>query len=203
MRFAIPLRSSLSVRITLWLVLGVVQALVAPVSLAQATPSPESTYHIEVLIFEGKGPRDEGLDGVLSPRAIAEVETAAEGDEIGRLIALRTGSALQLAGLREQLSRKGYAVLAHAGWTQTASQWGTRAGLSLTELSIDAPGLTGAFLLERGSLLHFGMNLLYTDAKGQSFHLSELRRIKFNERHYYDSPGLGVIAVVSPGVRPR
>lgn len=198
-----PSRPCVRARLSLWLLLGVAQALIAPVSMAQTAASTESTYHIEVLIFEGKGPLDEGIDGVLSPRAVPEVETAAEGDQAGRLLTLRTGSALQLAGVREQLGRRGYKVLAHTGWTQTASQWGTRAGLSLADLGITLPGLDGAFLLERGSLLHFGMNLLYTNAKGQGFQLSELRRIKFNERHYYDNPGIGVIAVVSPGVRPR
>ena len=198
-----PSRPCPRTRLSLWLLLGVAQSLMAPMAIAQMAASTESTYHIEVLIFEGKGPLDEGVDGVLSTRAVPEVETAAAGDQAGRLLTLRTGSALQLAGVREQLGRKGYTVLAHAGWTQTASEWGTRAGLSLADLGLNLPGLDGAFLLERGSLLHFGMNLLYTNAKGQRFQLSELRRIKFNDRHYYDNPGIGVIAVVSPGVRPR
>lgn len=167
------------------------------------TPATESTYHIEVLIFEGKGARDEGLDGALSTRAITDVTTDARNDSAARLLGLRTGSALQLSGLREQLTRKGYTVLAHAGWTQTASPWGSRAGLSLAAVGITTPDLEGAVLLERGSLLHFGLNLLYTDAQGRRAQLSELRRIRFNERNYYDNPAVGAIAVVSPGVRPR
>ena len=32
--------------------------------------------------------------------------------------------------------------------------------------------------------------------------LSELRRVRFEERHYYDHPGIGVIAVVTSGAQP-
>jgi hypothetical protein len=70
-------------------------------------------------------------------------------------------------------------------------------------VGLTTPGLEGAVLLERGSLLHFGLNLLYTDGQGRRAQLSELRRIRFNERNYYDNPAVGAIAVVSPGVRPR
>lgn len=168
-----------------------------------AATGTESTYLIEIIIFEGKGPRDEGVDGAMSSRAATDVDTAAEGERVGRYLGARTGSALQLTGLRARLSERGYRVLAHVGWSQTASQWGSRAGLGLAELGINVPGLSGSVLLERGSLLHFGMNLQYTGSGGRVQQLSELRRVRFNERNYYDSPGLGVIAVVSPGARPR
>lgn len=198
-----PSRHRLQRALPRWFALGLALLALPPAALGAETTAPESTYHIEVLIFEGKGPRDEGIAGALSPRAIPDVTTDAEGDREGRLLALRSGSALQLTGLREQLNRRGYTVLAHVGWTQTASSWGTRTGLSLTEVGVSVPGLEGAFLLERGSLLHFGMNLRYTDPQGRPFQLSELRRIRFNERNFYDNPGIGAIAVVSPGVRPR
>lgn len=188
-----------------WLALAA--ALLATSASAQnpqaAEAEPESTYHVEILIFEGKGPKDEGIDGVMPPRALTELELQSSSDEVGRVLASRSGSALQLSGLRERLAQRGYTILAHSGWTQTASAWGTRAGIALGELGIEVPGLEGALVLERGNLLHFGMHLDYTHSTGQSFQLSELRRIRFNERNYYDNPGIGVIAMISPGVRPR
>jgi hypothetical protein len=41
-------------------------------------------------------------------------------------------------------------------------------------------------------------------APGSTFNLSESRRIRFYERNYYDHPGFGVIALVTPaqGARP-
>jgi hypothetical protein len=42
------------------------------------------------------------------------------------------------------------------------------------------------------------MNLRYGAEGSAMQELSEIRRIRFNERHYFDHPGLGVIAVVTP-----
>ena len=92
----------------------------------------------------------------------------------------------------------GAEVLAHAGAAQTASSWGSRSGLTIERVGVQSPGLSGVFLLERGSLLHFGMNLKFTADNGATWQLSEIRRIRLNEKNYYDNPGLGVIAVVTP-----
>ena len=51
-----PSRPCARTRLSLWLLLGVAQSLMAPMAIAQMAASTESTYHIEVLIFEGKGP---------------------------------------------------------------------------------------------------------------------------------------------------
>jgi hypothetical protein len=67
--------------------------------------------------------------------------------------------------------------------------------------------------LERGMYLHLGMSLSYAPANapaglaagpGTTFQMSESRRIRFYERNYYDHPGFGVIALVTPaqGARP-
>ncbi len=51
--------------------------------------------------------------------------------------------------------------------------------------------------LERGQYLHLGMNLTLT-GQGGTWRMNELRRVKFNERQYFDHPAFGVIALVSP-----
>ena len=106
---------------------------------------------------------------------------------------------MKLGGARDRLARGGYRVLVHTGWVQTAGSWGSRSGLPLDRLGIRVPGLSGSFMLERGSLLHLGMNLRYSGDGGPSAQINEIRRIRFNERNYYDHPSLGVIAVVTPG----
>jgi hypothetical protein len=53
--------------------------------------------------------------------------------------------------------------------------------------------------LERGTLLHFGMTLRHASNGNPAAQLNEIRRIRFNERNYYDHPAIGVIAVVTPG----
>jgi hypothetical protein len=66
--------------------------------------------------------------------------------------------------------------------------------------------------LERGpAYLHLGFDLhLATQpdpqpgaqsGNGPAWSLSELRKVKYNERNYFDHPGFGVIAIVSPAKR--
>ncbi len=103
--------------------------------------------------------------------------------------------------------------MAHVAWSQTASAWGSRAGFALQRLGIDVPGMTGTIVLERGQYLHLGMTLAYAPASspaglgaapGTTFTLNEGRRVRFNERTYFDHPAFGVIALVTPvaGTRP-
>jgi hypothetical protein len=53
--------------------------------------------------------------------------------------------------------------------------------------------------VERGQFLHLGFDLHLGEHPTLS--LSELRKVKFNEKNYFDHPGLGVIAIVSPAAR--
>jgi hypothetical protein len=114
----------------------------------------------------------------------------------------------QLDGIESKLRASGrYEPVAHVAWSQTASPWGSRAGFSLLRLGVNEPGLTGMVYLERGQFLHFGVALDYAmpdppagigAAPGTTFTLSEIRRVRFYERNYYDHPAFGVIALVTP-----
>jgi len=173
----------------------------APLARAQ---SGASLYNVEVVVFRMSGPR-EGERGAAPLRSAAGESANADASggvaQAARFAGTLPAAQLQLAGARQKLAAAGYPVLAHAGWTQTASSWGSRSGLPLARLGINAPGLGGEFLLERGALLHLGMNLRYVTDGGVTHELSELRRVRFNEKNYYDHPGLAVIAVVTPADR--
>ena len=162
---------------------------------APAAPAAASgTYSVEVIVFRSSGGADGGT--AAPPRGGSD---ASGGTQAARFIGPLPGSRMQLGGAREKLVRGGYRVLAHAGWVQTAGSWGSRSGLPLDRLGIRVPGLSGTFMLERGSLLHLGMNLRYAGDGGPSAQINEIRRVRLNERNYYDHPSLGVIAVVTPG----
>lgn len=196
------LRDPLRLRITfestiLALAIFALVAVATPTAMAQSAASATASYRVEVLIFTQSGRSDEGT-GVPALRSVGEGDAATGATEIGRVTGLARGGELSLAGLRERLARSGYRVLAHNGWTQTASSWGARVGVPLEQLGIQAPGLSGSFFLERGQLLHLGMNLRLEGGNAAAQTLSEIRRVRFNERHYFDHPALGVIAVVSP-----
>lgn len=167
----------------------------APVSLPQS--SNATLYNVEVVVFRMTGPR-EGEPGAAATRSAAG-DSATGATQVARYVAALPAAKLQLSGARQKLAAAGYRVLAHAGWTQTASSWGSRSGLPIDRVGVQVPGLSGNFLLERGSLLHFGMNLKYSPEGGATQQMSEIRRIRFNEKNYYDHPAIGVIAVVTPG----
>jgi len=171
-------------------------------SASAQTAGAASTYHVEVIVFRNNGPREAGIDGTPPLRGAEESDTAPAAAQIGRLISATPAARLRLTGVRQKMAAGGYRILAHAGWTQTASSWGSRTGIPLETLGVAVPGLSGNFLLERGSLLHFGMNLRYEPDESTVHELSELRRVRFEERHYYDHPGIGVLAVITSGTRP-
>lgn len=165
-----------------------------PAAPATAPAAASGTYSVEVIVFRASGGGDGGT--AAPPRASGDPSGSTQA---ARYIGPLPGSRMQLGGAREKLARGGYRVLAHTGWVQTAASWGSRSGLPLDRLGIRVPGLSGSFMLERGSLLHLGMNLRYGGDGGPSAQINEIRRIRFNERNYYDHPSLGVIAVVTPG----
>lgn len=190
-------RSALLIIVGVLLALGVARP-------AHTQQAGSSTYNVEVIVFRTSGAR-EGEPGVGPARAASgEPGGGAPSGSVtqaARFIGSLPASRLQLAGARQRLTAVGYRVLAHAGWTQTASSWGSRSGLPLDRLSIQVPGLSGSFFLERGALLHLGMNLRYVTETGAVHQLSEIRRVRLNEKNYYDHPGIGVIAVVTQGAR--
>lgn len=167
----------------------------APAAQAPATTTAASgTYSVEVIVFRAPGGGDGGT--AAPPRGGGDSSGSVQ---VARYIGPLPGGKMQLGAARERLARGGYRVLAHTGWVQTAGSWGSRSGLPLERLGIRVPGLAGSFMLERGSLLHLGMNLRYAGDGGSTAQINEIRRVRFNERNYYDHPSLGVIAVVTPG----
>ncbi|MEP7246936.1 MAG: CsiV family protein [Gammaproteobacteria bacterium] len=181
-----------------------------------AAAAPANVYNIEILVFR----TTQALGGAENWNAPGTRnfgtgdETGNSSRQVGRFVASLNASQYQLTPLENKLRSTGlYVPVAHVAWSQTASDWGTRAGFPVQKLGIAAEGLTGTVFLERGQYLHLGMSLAYAPTNppaglgagpGSTFNLNESRRIKFYERNYYDHPGFGVIALVTPaqGARP-
>ena len=51
--------------------------------------------------------------------------------------------------------------------------------------------------LERATYLHLGV-ALSLNVGTATYSIREMRSVKYNERQYFDHPGFGVIAMVSP-----
>ena len=187
-------RTHLRILAAFWaLLLG---ALSAGTPALAADPGERNNYRVEVIIFRT----------AQAPQVSEDLGTPAEGRGFNgridttnppRVVRLLEPTELQMTALAEKMrANAGYQVLAHAGWLQTATLWPRHSGLSLDQLGINVPDLHGTLYLERGDLLHFGAQLQL--GASPVYSLSELRRVRFNERHYLDHPAFGVIVQVSP-----
>lgn len=107
-----------------------------------------------------------------------------------------TGLALGpvLGPLLPALHRNGYALLAAGARTLSVAANGTVA-LPFRELS-PATGLAGQFALSRGQLLSVRLAAEFADCTSGGA-IDERRRVRFGERHYFDSACLGALVAVS------
>lgn len=154
-----------------------------------ALPQQSSRFTVEIIIFRIDG----DTSGEDPSAAVALKSTTAGGPSVSPVATRRLASAaskLRAAG--------GYRVLAHTAWSQAASGWNSRRGVSLSQLGVNVPGLSGTVILERGQFLHLGFELKLEEA-GKTVALAEIRRVKPDETQYYDNPQLGVIALVTSG----
>lgn len=165
------------------LLLGAGAALVAPAAYAQSA----ARYVVELIVFRQAG----------TPPPAATVMTMPKVAVQSGRIEVLPQTEWQLANLDGGLRRSsGYRVLAHAAWAATVSAYGTTAA-RLEDLQGDE-ALTGAVTVQRGQYLFLRVDLDYVTPDGGIYQLRERRRVKFNERHYFDHPAIGAIAVVSP-----
>ena len=171
----------------------------SPAASAPAAAGTGGAYQVELVIFRAvEAPTGEDLGAAAEGRGFnRQIDTGATPPVVYRPL---EASQMQLGGLAARLrSSGGWRVLAHAGWVQSATDWPRHAGLTLEQLGINVPGLTGSVYVERGQFLHLGFNLRLGEDPAWS--LSELRKVRFNEKNYFDHPGFGVIAIVSPAAR--
>jgi hypothetical protein len=175
-----------------------------------------NAYNIEVVVFRAATAMGGAENwGVAPTRNLGTDEETTSGTaQVGRFVRVIPPAQFQLTDVASKLRSSGvYVPVAHVAWSQTASDWGTRAGFNVQRLGMNVPGLSGTVFLERGQYLHLGMTLSYAPdnpaagiaaGPGTTFSLNETRRIKFYERNYYDHPAFGVIALVTPaqGGRP-
>jgi hypothetical protein len=149
----------------------------------QATPR----YTVEIVVFSTNAAS--GEDGT----AATPLGSMA-GDIMPTAVASR-----KLASAAAKLRSAGYRVLAHTAWTQPPAAWNSRRGISVEQLGINTPGLSGNVVLERGQYLHLGLDLK-VDEGGRGLVLADLQQVKkLGDALYFDHPQLGAIALVTAG----
>jgi Peptidoglycan-binding protein, CsiV len=134
-------------------------------------------------------------DSTLNTPATAPTESVS-GDTSTQLL---ESARFKLTPIESTLKRsRGYQPLAHIGWSQPGFARENPRPLGIENL-VPGTGLTGSVSLTRGArLLHLQFDLTYTAADGQRYTLREHRAIRSGDKHYFDHPQFGVIAVVTP-----
>lgn len=178
----------------------------AAIALLLAGPvSPQSgsapIYQIEIVIFRTAASAASAADaaGLGSSRDVSGADSvdAASGGGSARVIATLPATSFQLDDVAARLrANGGYRPLSHVAWTQSPAAWGSRTGVPLTRVGVTGEGLSGVVHLERGQYLHLGFTMSYNNST-----INEIRRVRFNEKNYFDNPHFGVIAVVTPAKR--
>lgn len=142
-----------------------------------------TAYTVEIVVFRTVG---------ASPPN--EVAASASG---GADMTSSPASSQRLADVANRLRASGsYRVVGQASWTQAPAPWNSRRGVPASQVGLGG-GLSGTVILERGQYLHLGFDLKYTEGD-RTWVLNEVRRVRPNERQYFDHPALGVIAIVTP-----
>ena len=174
---------------------------VAPAA-AAAAPSlaPQSAatlYGVEVIVFRTSSVNSvEDWDAVPPGRGFGT--SAGRGGGAPQVLRVLTPADYRLGTLEATLKTSGaWHLVAHAAWIQTAANWGTHAGIALSDVGINVPGLSGMVYLERAPIyLHLGFDVRLS--AGASYAIREMRSVRYNDRQYFDHPGFGIIAVVTP-----
>jgi hypothetical protein len=168
-------------------------------ALAQQTASGPA-YTVEIIVFRASSV-GAAEDWGAQPMARGFGSDGKPGP-VPQLIRALTPADYRLAGAESTLRSSGaWRPLAHAAWIQTAGIWGdAHAGLSLSDVGINVPGLTGTVYVERGQYLHLGFNFSYSNG-GPTYTIDEMRSIKLGDKLYFDHPAFGILATVSAARR--
>ncbi len=213
--------SGVFARVVTWLL--TVTAIVIGLKASAAEPArlQETAYNVELVIFRPLTPLGiaedwsvEGLKGRSGASASEEDNGASSAAEGGDRLAVSSLSPalFKLAAVESSLQRsRGYQMIGHVGWTQIAVPRGSGLAVDLSEVGLSGPPVRGTGALERGKYLYLRLNLAFSPSDppaslvgtvqndgSVTFSLNQVRRVRPFERHYFDHPAFGVIAMISP-----
>jgi len=164
---------------------------------ARAAPAEkESTYEIEIVVFENRLPEligDEMLTRDTEAR-VKKLETAVTPEAAVSEPYLHP----TISNLLDQDGH--YRVLAHQHWQQTIDAKSVAKPVRV--VAANPAELEGTIRFFMSRHLHLDVNLLFRDVAAGSgnvvYRLNEQRKLKSQETHYFDHPRLGVLVRVMP-----
>ncbi len=208
-------------RIALLLLMFTATAVGITASAAEPARMQETAFNVELVIFRPLKPlgiqedwRVEGMRGRSIATPVDEENGDVSANVAGSRLAVSSLSPalFKLAAIESSLQRsRGYEVIGHIGWTQLAVPRGSGLLVDLTEVGLSGLPVQGTGALERGKYLYLRLNLAYAPGDPPSslvgtvqsdgsvmFSLNQVRRVRPFERHYFDHPAFGVVAMITP-----
>ncbi len=180
----------------------VLTAILLPLPPLTAAADKESTYDIEVLVIENRMPDLVGDEILLKDPAKLRLQTP-EGAPPPNPPA--AGSYFQSGVVKQLTQNSNYRVLAHAHWSQTldSNSKAVKPVRIVSTGKTTPPELDGAVRFSMSRFLHLDVNFLFRPAGEQAaagaiYRISEQRRVKSQETHYFDHPKFGVLVRIMP-----
>ncbi len=178
-----------------------------------AGPAPavaaSQLYDVEIIIFTHNTRSDQGEVWQQPDAATAR----APGEYRQNRFTELSSSSFRLKPVRYSLQQGGeYTVLYHRAWRQLAYSTSRAVDYRVNAHADDnRNSVEGSVRLVRGRYLHLDMDLLLKEVAMQpsghdsdgpvtmpAYRLTEKRRIKSSDLHYFDHPRFGVLALVTP-----
>jgi len=199
-------------RVIVKILSGMLAGLALLPAMAGSADAP-SLYDVEVIVFSNRSAADDGEQMIASP---ANAAPAGSVFPAGQFTELDPQSYTMNSISSTLASAPGYHVLFHHAWRQLAYDRTNAADYPVHSLADNShDSVTGTITLIRERYLHLDVDLLLTSAgssapvlysagpgNAPAWRLSEKRRIRSGELHYFDHPRFGVIVRVTPYVSP-
>lgn len=171
-------------------------------SLISLPAQAQQWYHTEVLVFEHLA----NVSDEQAPRMPLVGKPPLNPDS--KTNRLQPASNTDLNGIASRLNNSGgYRVITHESWQQPFTSKNSAPAVGLGSQS-----LAGSVRFFRGTYLHADLDLWFRGANNQTPqretgeprrpHLSESRRIRSEEIHYFDHPDFGVLIRIKPVETP-
>lgn len=174
-----------------------------PIALPYAATQSSNVYEVEVVVFENRTPDLDGGElwkrepGKSADTETIDAVTAGEKPPADSLLS-PAAATLEKSGQHH--------VLAHLRWQQSAE---TKSLSQPVKIINAESGLDGTLRFYLSRYLLVDVNLMLkevttggifggADKEGLVYRLSERRRVKLSETHYFDHPRFGALVRVSP-----
>lgn len=177
---------------------------------ADKDTSKETTYEIEVLVFENRLPELAGNE--LLGQEVAKDRLRSQDQAV--LPEPMPGESYLQPVLADRMARDGaYRILAHARWRQTLDP-NSKTPVRPVRMTSATPGeLDGTVRFFLSRYFHLDVNLIFSELHGPSagsatYRISEQRRVKSQETIYFDHPKFGALVRIvavekTPEATPR